>query len=307
MQNWTFLHATDVHIGSPRSFRFMPAWNENWQQAKKQMLDIPADLILIGGDVARDGNIHHEEMLAARSEFESLPFPYYIAPGNMDAGNKHTDVDGLKPDHQESDTDLNMTSEQLHNYRDIFGEWQWSFVHKNVRFTGFCDMLAGSGLPEEKAFWEWMEAQKDQPRAQFHVWVMHSPLFIDEPNEPNVDITSDQYLDWYFNVDQPQRGRILEIMKATGANVVISGHVHCRKTHIFNGIRFDIAPSTAFFQLPHRWPDGDTTLGFLRYDVSDEGIACTFVPLEKVSKLEGYGPGGHPASSARDYSIAWEK
>ena len=33
----------------------------------------------------------------------------------------------------------------------------------------------------------------------------------------------------------------------------------------------------------------------------------TFAPLEKVSDQEGYGPGGHPAPEARDYSLAWEK
>ena len=56
----------------------------------------------------------------------------------------------------------------------------------------------------------------------------------------------------------------------------------------------------------NRWQDGDDTLGFLVYYVSDSGIECEFVPLKKTYKLEGYGPGGHPAPEARDYSLGSE-
>ncbi len=304
MESWTFVHATDIHVGSPRSFRFAPAWNENWQTARQQILEINPDLLLVGGDLARDGNLHRFELEAIKADLDALPFPCHVVPGNMDTGNKHTDVSSQRRD----DVSLNLSAEQLTRFESVFGLTQWSFVHKGVRFSGFCDMIAGSGLPEEEAFWQWTEYQKQQPRAKHHVWIMHSPLFIDDLHEPNFDIRDpDLYHDWYFGIDEPQRGRLMDVFKSTGADLVMSGHVHCRKRHLAERIEFQIGPSPAFAQWGKRWPDGDPALGFLRYDVSERGIECAFVPLARLSSAEGYGPGGHPSPGQRDYSLAREK
>ena len=75
MNKWTFVHATDIHVGSPRSFRFQPAWNENWQIARKQILEIDPDLLLLGGDLTRDGRFHRYELSAIKADLDTLPFP----------------------------------------------------------------------------------------------------------------------------------------------------------------------------------------------------------------------------------------
>ena len=312
MRPWTFVHVTDIHVGSPRSFRFTKAFNENWQTARKQILEIKPDLLLVGGDVARDGRLHKYELEAIKADFDSLLFPYYVIPGNMDTGDKHADVSG--PIEGRDHIGLNLQSEHLHQWSSVFGPVWWSFVHKGVRFSGFCDMIAGSGLPEEQQFWKWMESQKEQPRADHHIWVMHYPLFIDDLHEPSFDIRDPkQYQDWYFGIDEPARSRLMHVFKATGTDIVIGGHVHCRKVHYAEDIRFDLAPSTAIAQYAKRWEDGDSTLGFLRYDVTEQGIEWSFVPLERVSRSkEGHGPGefpyiGHPSADQADilhYSIA---
>ena len=305
MQPWCFVHATDIHVGSPRSFRFAPSWNENWQTARQQIRAIGPDLLLLGGDLTRDGNIHRFELDAIKADLDALPFPYYVVPGNMDTGNKHTEVSGTVG---RDDIALNLTSAQLEQFAEVFGPPWWTMVHKDVRFSGFCDMVAGSGLPEERAFWRWMDAQPEQPRTRHHVWIMHSALFIDDVDETNFDIIDpDHYLDWYFGIDNPARRHLLDVFRATGTDLVISGHVHCHRAHGVDGIRFEIGPSTAFGQWGNRWPDGDPRLGFLRYDVTDAGIRSTHVPLERVSTATGYGPGGHPSPDQRDYTVAWEK
>jgi len=290
VEPWTFVHVSDIQPGSPRSYRYNPSWIRNWRQAKKQIVDIAPDLVLVGGDLTRDGSIHRFEL-------------------NMDTGNKHTRVIGRHrgPD-QCTDVDLNVTSEQLRQFASVFGPLWWSVDHKNVRFSGFADVVVNSGLPKERAFWQWAEEQVLRPRPEHHVWIMHYALFMDRPDEPNWDIQNPaQYRNWYFSIDQPGRGRLLELFKATGAEIVISGHIHCHKVTYAEGIRFEIAPATAFAQMQDRWSDGDPTLGFLRYDVSDAGITPSLVPLERTYQLQGYGPGGHPAPHVRDYTLAWEK
>ena len=306
--SWQFVYIGDMQPGSPKSFRCIPALMENWYTAKRQIQDIAPDLVLVGGDITRDGNVHGFELEEMRSELGGLGCPYHVVPGNMDTGNKHTHVNGRHrgSDHQYTDLELNVTSGQLQHFSSVFGPLWWSVDHQNVRFSGFPDVAINSGLPEEDAFWAWAEEQKHREPLGHHVWIMHHALFADRPDEPNWDITDrERYHNWYFCLDEPGRSRVLDLFKATSTSVVITGHIHCRHRVVAEGIRFDYGPATSFGQWADRWPDGDTTLGFLVYTVDDSDIACEFVPLERVStRTDSYGVGGHPCAEARDYSEA---
>jgi len=310
MEKWKFVYVGDIQPGSPRSYRYNPAMMENWKQAKKQILGINPELLLCGGDITRDGSIHDFEFEEMKKEFDELPFPCHTVAGNMDTGNKHTSVPGRHraSDTQCDDIDLNVTSEQIQRFSRFFGPPWWSFIHREIRFSGVTDMIINSGLPEEKAFWGWAEKLSALPRCSNHVWVTHYPLFVESPDEPNWDISDrEKYTDWYFTIDKPGRTRLLDLFKSTGVKLVISGHVHCHKVFNAEGIRFEIAPATAFSQWEERWPDGNASVGFLLGDVDGSLIKTTFVPLEKTCKPEtagGYGPGGHPRPELRDYSRA---
>lgn len=305
--SWFFIHATDMQPGSPKSFRFKQMFLDNWRTARRQIVDLAPELMIVGGDVTRDGSIHKWELEEMKADFDGMGIDYHVIPGNMDTGNKHADRDGPREDRR--DPELNVTPEQIHQFESVFGPSKWSFIHKNVRFSGFCDMLINSGLPEEEALWDWFEELKNLPRAQHHLWFIHYAMFMGDVNEPNFDITDpEQYMDWYFSIDNPGRRRLMDVFKATGTTRVISAHIHCRKDHVAEGIHFDLAPGIAMGQYGARWPDGDDALGFLRYDVNGDEMTKTFIPLETVSASEdGYGPGGHVMPENRDYSLAWEK
>lgn len=306
MKPWTFIYAADMQPGSPKSFRFEPAGFENWRTARRQIMALKPEFLLIGGDVTRDGSIHLWELEEMKADFDTMDIPYYLIPGNMDTGNKHTDRRSLYTDR--NDLALNITSAHLANWKAIFGDWKWSFTHKNVRVSGFCDMIVNSGLPEEQELWDWLEEQRQQPLMSHHLWLMHYALFLDRVDEPDWDIASkEHYLDWYFTIDQPGRARLMDLFRATGATRVVTGHIHCRKDHVVGDIAFDLAPGIWSSQFVNRWPDADGTLGFFEYTVTDNKMIKRFVPLDVVStRTDGYGPGGHPLPETRDYSLAWE-
>jgi hypothetical protein len=308
MPKWQFVHVADMQPGSRRSFRFNPKYYENWETARKQIMDLKPELMVIGGDITRDGHYHDFEFEEIKSSLDSMNISYRAIPGNMDTGNKHTDKQGPKP--ERDDIGLNVTSDQLKRFNNYFGECPWSFVHKNVRFSGFYEAVAGSGLPEEKAMWEWLDNLKNLPSSRFHVMINHYALFIDDINEPNYDITEPEtYTAWYFGIDEPYRQRIFEAYKIANVNIVFSGHIHCRRPEqIVEGIRFYKSPATVFSQWDDRWEDGDPTLGFFHCFVSDKDINVEFVPLERVSTAEGaWGRGGHVKPEDRDYSLAQTK
>jgi len=305
MKPWNFVHINDMQPGSPRSYRFRPAHLENQEQAYRQIADIHPDWILIGGDLTRDGSIHDFEFVEAKERLDALNIPYRTIPGNMDSGNKRTPIQGANPNLD--DLALNLRSEQLERFQKHFGTFPWTFVHRDVRFTGFYEAVAGSGLPEEEELWRFLEALADEPRARNHIIVTHYPLFMDHPEEPNYEITDpENYKNWYFCIDQPHRGRIIDLLKRCGVDIVLSGHIHCRRpVQVIDGIRYYKTAAPSFGQMPDRWPDGDMTLGFYRFEVSDGGIQEHFVPLEKVSQRKDfYGLGGHPKPEERDYSLA---
>lgn len=303
MKPWRFLCACDMQPGSPRSFRFRAQHRENWETALRQLREEDAELLLVPGDLTRDGSIHDFEFEQLKCELGSLPYPFWAVPGNMDTGNKHTPIEHARS-HAE------VTARQLDRFARYFGEFPWSFVHRNVRFSGMYAALAGSGLAREERMWRWLEQELPaEPRADHHVLIMHYALFIDDVREETWDLTdSDQYHAWYFSIDREYRLRIFEAMKASGVELVLSGHIHCRRPEqVFDGVRFVKCAGIAFPQWADRWPDGDPTLGYHRFEVSDTGISETFVPLQvESSSKDGYGPGGHPHPSERDYSLAWE-
>jgi 3',5'-cyclic AMP phosphodiesterase CpdA len=313
---WTFLHACDSHLGTPRSYRFRPAINRRWAAIHRQMAAIDAEFLLHGGDLTRDGETHEYEYELARDDLDRLPFPSYVIPGNMDVGNKHAAANGSKPKWESrglgwNDIDLNMTGRRLDLFASYFGPIQWSFLYRGVRFTGFYAAVAGTGLPQERRFWRLLERLAQLPAEQHHVALMHYWPFMERPDEPAWDLTkADEYDNWYFSIDPPHRQRMWELLQQAQVKILFCGHVHTgRSVQVVDGIRVYRCPAggnTA--QLAERWPDAETRFGFHRCSVSESDIDVQFVPGDdQCEEFETYGPLGHPAVAERDYSAAREQ
>lgn len=300
--SWKFVHVTDIHIGSPRSYRFKPAINENWATAAGQIKAIAPDLLLVGGDVTRDGTHHVYELKGSKAELDRLGIPWHAIPGNMDTGNKHTDRQGALSDRD--DVACNVTEDQLERFRRHVQPFPWSFVHRGVRFSGCYEVVANTDLPSAEAQAMWLRRLAAEPRTQWHVMLNHYPLFTESIDQGPADLTTpDGYLQWYFSLDPEPRRRVLDAYHAAGVTHVLSGHVHCRRPPmVIDGITFCFGASTATVQWADHWADGDPRQGFQVFTVTPEGIGYRFEPLTRVStRTDGWGPGGHPKPEARVY------
>ena len=307
--SWTFLHANDSHLGSPRSYRFRPAINRRWSAIHTQMASSGAALLLHGGDLTRDGELHEFEYQQARDDLDTLPFPTFVIPGNMDVGNKITDRSGTwRP---WDDRELSVTAARLELFSSYFGPIHWTFLHRDVRFTGFFAAVAGSGFPQEDRLWRMLERLPDLPPARHHIAMMHYWPFIESPDEPAWDITDpEQYNNWYFSIDPPHRGRLLNLLQAAGVHILFCGHVHTgRPVQTYEGLKIYRTPAAGnTAQMEDRWPETETRFGFHRCDVSPTGIEVTFVPgVDQCEEFGTWGPWGHPAPHERDYSQATEQ
>ena len=307
-QAWTFLHACDSHMGTPRSYRFRPAINRRWAAIKQQMAAIDADLLIHGGDLSRDGEFHEFEYHQARDDLDTLPFPAFVIPGNMDVGNKHADKRGTQ---DWDDRTLNMTGRRLGLFSSYFGPIHWSFMHREVRFTGFFAAVAGTGLPQEARLWHLLEKLSRLPRARHHVAVMHYWPFMENLDEPRWDITrEEEFHNWYFSIDPPHRQRLWELLQTGGVDILFCGHVHTgRPVQHVDGIRlYRSPPAGNTAQLEDRWPDAETRYGFHRCEVNADGIDVSFVAgADQCEEFGSHGPWGHPPPEERDYSLATEQ
>ena len=175
------------------------------------------ELLLVGGDVTRDGSIHRWELEEMRRDFRGMGIPYHVIPGNMDTGNKHTRQHRAGPDPAGPRAQHHLRA-GARSSRASTDPSHWSIMHRGLRVSGFCDMLLGSGLPEEAdAVGVARGPARRSPDQGDHVFLTHYAFFIDGPDEDTFDITrKEQYLSWYFGLDKPVSERLLAIGRRVG-------------------------------------------------------------------------------------------
>ena len=299
--SWKFVHITDIHIGSSDSYRFAPVCNEQWETAAEQIKAINPELILVGGDITRDGDTDPEQFANSIKHLNSLGIPWHLIPGNMDTGNKIADRPGARMP-ERNDLELNITEENLQVFKDQAAPFPWTFTHRGIRFSGCYEIIKDTDLPSAAELDIFLTELSELPSADHHIMLNHYPLFVDDIDERHYDITKeDDYLAWYFGVDPEPRKNLLKAYHASSVTHVLSGHIHCRRPPFtIDGITYVKGASTAMKQFGDRWPDGDDTLGFQVFTVTPDGIEFEFHPLTRIStRTDGWGPGGHPQGAKR--------
>ena len=153
-----------------------------------------------------------------------------------------------------------------------------------------------------------MEMLPTLDRTRHHVAVMHYWLFMEDPDEPDWDLTNEEeYDNWYFSISPPHRQRIWKLLQQAGVDILFCGHVHtARPVQHLDGIRIyrtQAAGNTA--QLTDRWKEIDTRFGYHRCTVVDDRIDVEFIlGDDQCEEFGTYGPLGHPKVEDRDYSVA---
>ena len=131
-ETWSWIQLSDIHLGSPRSFRFQPAWCEQFDYVVEQIqkFEEQPEFLLISGDMCRDGDTHLFELEAAYEKLQTLPWPVYCLPGNHDIGGRF---------HPENPA--RVSAESVENYRSVFGPDFHTYEHKGIRFICLYSMV----------------------------------------------------------------------------------------------------------------------------------------------------------------------
>jgi len=175
-----------------------------YEQAIAHANRLRPDFVVMCGDMTHDAD-DPDQLDELRRNTAKLDdtIPLYWVAGNHDVGNR-------------------PTSETLAQYRQRFGEDNYSFDHKGGHLVvlNSCVCFDPTDVPDE---WESLIAflKSDLHEAQANgtkniLVFVHHPLFLDSPDEP----------DGYLVIPKTRRAVLLDILKSNNVSAVFAGHVH---------------------------------------------------------------------------------
>ena len=159
---------------------------------------------------------------------EIFEMPYYLVPGNHDVGEKiHPALPGINDQ-------VSITRLAIERYEQHFGRQRYSFEHEGCLFLVINTMLLNSSLGEEQEQWDWL-VQVLSDNADKRVFIFaHYPLYLSARDEP----------DFYDNIDEPARTRLIELLERYKVEGYYAGHVHNFFYNYLNGMHQFVLPST---------------------------------------------------------------
>lgn len=215
--DFTFVQITDTHVGPAET-----AFNARFNEAIRQIQSIKPVFVIHTGDALQGWSPESAKLFS--SFVSRIPYPVYVSPGNHD-------IPELPKIGAEK------ASAQIDSWNRAVGPDRVSFIHENCVFIGLDSNLWNTGYAEEKAQFEWLKAELRKARKKRIFIFQHSPLYLDTPDEKNGS---------YFAVDNPVRGRLLQLIKKYRVEAVITGHYHRMNSTVLDGTSFLTSPATSF-------------------------------------------------------------
>ena len=174
------------------------------------------------------------ELSAKAFDKASKPFtaPYHMVPGNHDIGEK------LHPALPKIYDPVSITESAIAQYEQHFGPQRYCFEHEGCVFVVINTLLFNSGLEHEQQQWEWLERLLSDSTDKRIFVLGHYPLFLSEKDEP----------DYYDNVDEPARSRMINLLETNNVEAYYCGHVHNFFYNNLNGTHHYVVPSTGIIR-----------------------------------------------------------
>lgn len=260
---------SDPHLSPTHGF----FW-DNWCRACEVVNRLAHDAVIVSGDLCINGPDSDAEVTFARQALERLRPPVHAVPGNHDVGDE--------PPGQEANQIVD--ADRLRRWQSVFGTDRFAFDADGWRVLGINAQLLGSGLPQEEAQDAWLDAELGAATRPI-LLALHKPLFLRSPDETEITATS---------INPEPRARLLRRLRSAPVRAVISGHLHCHRDVVHDGVRHVWAPSTAFLVREPVDAMADNILGILSVEVGNDGVHVELVEVpglvpHDLAELKGHG------------------
>jgi 3',5'-cyclic AMP phosphodiesterase CpdA len=260
---------SDPHLSPTHGF----FW-DNWCRACEAVNRLAPDAVIVSGDLCINGPDSDAEVAFARQALGRLKPPVHAVPGNHDVGDE--------PPGQEAEQIID--ARRLQRWRSVFGADRFAFDAGDWRVLGINAQLLGSGLLHEVEQDAWLEGELGAA-ARPILLALHKPLFLQSADESEVTATS---------VNPEPRARLLRRLQAAPVQVVVSGHLHCHRDIVRDGLRHVWAPSTAFLLHEPIDSTAHNIVGILSVELGEgsariERIEVPGLVAHDLAELKGHG------------------
>jgi predicted phosphodiesterase len=190
---------------------------------------LASDFVVHLGDVTHEYPETGEAVISrqgARKQFEEYGLKPYVAPGNMDIGDK---PDPTSPANW-------VSHETLAAWDAIFGRSWFSFDAHGIHGVVLNSCIMEGPLPEAAQQRAWAETDLASHHGERIFLFMHHPPFFVDPTERSWGM--------YNSLDLPARDWLLGLARTHRVEMVFAGHTHFVSINHLDGTRFFAAPST---------------------------------------------------------------
>lgn len=260
---------SDPHLSPTHGF----FW-DNWCRACEMVNRLEADAVIVSGDLCINGPDSDAEVAFARQALGRLEPPVHAIPGNHDVGDE--------PPGQEADQIIDPR--RLQRWLTVFGADRFAFDAGGWRVLGINAQLLGSGLAQEDEQDSWLDGELGAATRPI-LLALHKPLFLQSADEAEITATS---------VNPGPRARLLRRLQGGPVQAIVSGHLHCHRDVVRDGLRHVWAPSTAFLVREPADAAADNVLGILSVEVGDDEVRVELVDVpglvpHDLAELKGHG------------------
>lgn len=226
--------------------------------------------------------------------------PYYVVPGNHDIGEKlHKALPNI-------DDEVSITNASIEQYEQTYGRHYYSFERDGCLFVVINTLLLNSGFDEETAQWDWLATTLvDNPDKRVFVFT-HYPMYLADRDEP----------DYYDNLEEPARTRIIDLLLQHKVEAYFAGHVHNFFYDYLDGLHQTVVPSagilrTDYMELFRARPSREmgafdpAKLGFLWVDVYADKHVPHFIRSSDTLPYRTHSWNSAGGSVTMDLRLPW--
>lgn len=247
---------SDLHLSPTHGF----FW-DNWRIARDWVNTQMPTLVVVNGDLCINGPDSDAEIAFAAQAVDQLRPPMRALPGNHDVGDE--------PPGQ--DKNQLVDTRRLSRWAEALGPDRFALDVGDWRLIGLNAQLFGSGLPAEEEQYGFLATELAAPARPIAI-VLHKPLFLESADETEPTTAT--------MTPQP-RARLLAMLHAAQVRLVISGHLHCHRDVVIDGIRHLWLPALAF--LGSGGGGGTPMVAALSLDFTGERPTATLHQLDGLT------------------------
>ncbi|HEY4200617.1 MAG TPA: beta-eliminating lyase-related protein [Devosiaceae bacterium] len=249
------IQISDTHFSAARGLA-----GTGWTNLAGLVASARPDLVVHTGDLVLDRPDNTADHVFARAQLATLGADWLALPGNHDVG------DGPP-------AALSVSRDLIEAFARDYGATHWQRDVEDWRLIGLNGMLLGTGLPEEEAEWDFLQAALVDAGGRELALFIHKPVFLFAPDEAQYGTAT---------LPEAARLRLWDLLQTHGVRFVAGGHRHEYRVLSHEGIQLIWAPAASRAVLDETTlplaPDG-TRAGFLEYAFAGRTVMHRFVDI----------------------------